>query len=234
VPRHLARRVSAAPVMPDLVIFDCDGVLIDSEVIAARILGECLSACGFPITAAEAMALGFGSNRVTLTAAVEARFGRALPSDFFDVMRAATAVAFESELRAMPGVVELLAALPGPRCVASNSHTARIRHALAVTGLLRWFDPHVYSATEVARGKPAPDLFLHAAARLGADPAKTLVIEDSPIGVAAALAAGMAVVGFYGGSHCPDNHGELLLAGGCAQVFPHMIELAAFLRASGG
>ena len=220
--------------MPDLVIFDCDGVLIDSEVIAARILAECLCDAGFPATAAEAMTLGFGSNRATLTAAIEVRFGRTLPEDFFDVMRAASAVAFDTELRAMPGIAELLAALPGPRCVASNSHTTRIRHALGVTGLLRWFDPHVYSAAEVPRGKPAPDLFLYAAARMGADPARTLVIEDSPTGVEAALAAGMAVVGFAGGSHCADDHDAMLLAGGCARVFPDMAELAAFLRAGAG
>jgi HAD superfamily hydrolase (TIGR01509 family) len=213
----------------ELVIFDCDGVLVDSEVIFARILAECLIAADFAATADEALLLGFGKNRDTLTAAVETRYGRGLPDSFFETMRAQTALALERELVAMPGVAELLMALPGARCVASNGHLARVRERLALTGLLHFFDPHVYSAIQVAQGKPAPDLFLLAAARLGARPPSCTVVEDSVIGVAAAIAAGMPVVGFCGGSHCPGDHADQLVAAGCSRVFAHMTELAAYL-----
>ena len=117
--------------MSELVIFDCDGVLVDSEVIFARILGECLSAADFPATAAEALVLGFGHNRDTLSAAVAARFGRALPDGFFEAMRARTAVALERELVPVPGIEALLTALPAARCVASNGHLDRVRERLA-------------------------------------------------------------------------------------------------------
>ncbi len=215
--------------VPDLVIFDCDGVLVDSEVIFARILGECLTAADCPATAAEALTLGFGKNRGTLTAAVEARFGRSLSDEFFEAMRVRTALALERELVAMPGVEALLTALPAARCVASNGHLVRVRERLALTGLLRFFEPHVYSAMQVAAGKPAPDLFLLAARQLGAHPASCLVIEDSVVGVAAAVAAGMPVLGFCGGSHCPQGHAEQLTAAGCSLVFTRMAELMAHL-----
>ena len=215
--------------MSELVIFDCDGVLVDSEIIFARILGECLSAAGFPATAAEALVLGFGHNRDTLSAAVEARFERALPDGFFEAMRAQTALALERELVPVPGIEALLTALPQARCVASNGHLERVRERLALTGLLHFFEPHVFSAVQVARGKPAPDLFLMAAGRLGVAPARCTVVEDSVIGVAAAVAAGMPVLGFCGGSHCSSNHANQLLAAGCSQVFARMSELAAHL-----
>jgi HAD superfamily hydrolase (TIGR01509 family) len=215
--------------VPDLVIFDCDGVLIDSEVIFGRILGECLIAAGFPITMNEAMVLGFGKNRMTLTAEVESRFGRVLPAKFFDEFRAHIDIAFEQELIAIPGIEELLAALSVPRCVASNSHLDRVRHALAVTRLLPLFDPHVFSASQVAQGKPAPDLFLFAAQQFGAQREHCVVVEDSTVGVEAAIAAGMAVVGFCGGRHCPAGHADRLVAAGCSRVFAAMSDLAAFL-----
>lgn len=218
--------------MPALVIFDCDGVLIDSEIIFGRVLGECLAAADFPITMAEAMMLGFGRNRLTLTAEIETRFERALPAGFFETFRAHVDIAFEDELTAIPGIEELLAALPAPRCVASNSHLDRVRHALSVTRLLPLFHPHVFSASQVAQGKPAPDLFLFAARQFGASREHCLVIEDSAVGVAAAVAAGMPVVGFCGGRHCPADHGESLLAAGCSRVFSGMPDLAGYLCGS--
>jgi len=214
---------------PDLVIFDCDGVLVDSEIIFARLLGECLSEADFPATAAEALLLGFGKNRETLTAAVEARFGRTLPEGFFETMRARTALALERELKPMPGVTELLTVLPRARCVASNGHLPRVRERLLLTGLLHFFEPHVFSATQVAIGKPAPDLFLLAAAELGVPPPRCAVVEDSVVGVTAAVAAGMPVVGFCGGSHCPFDHAGQLIAAGCSQVFMQMSDLAGYL-----
>jgi HAD superfamily hydrolase (TIGR01509 family) len=215
--------------VPNLVIFDCDGVLVDSEVIFARILAECLTAADFPATAEEALTLGVGKNRDSLTAAVEDRYGRALPDGFFDAMREQSAIALARELEPMPGVEALLNALTAARCVASNGHLGRVRERLALTGLLRFFDPHVFSATQVASGKPAPDLFLLAARQLGARPADCTVVEDSVIGVAAAVAAGMPVLGFCGGSHCFDGHADQLVAAGCSRVFARMTDLAAHL-----
>jgi HAD superfamily hydrolase (TIGR01509 family) len=215
--------------VPALVIFDCDGVLIDSEVIFGRVLGECLIAGGFQISIAEAMMLGIGKNRLTLTAEVEARFGLPLPEGFFETMRARVDIAFERELRVIPGIEELLAALQVPRCVASNSHLERVRHALAVTRLLPLFEPHVFSASQVARGKPAPDLLLFAARQFDARPEECVVVEDSTTGVEAAIAAGIPVVGFCGGSHCPADHADQLATAGCSRVFAHMAELTSFL-----
>ncbi len=138
-------------------------------------------------------------------------------------------VAFERELMAIPGIEELLAALPVPRCVASNSHLDRVRHALAVTRLLPLFDPHVFSASQVERGKPAPDLFLFAARQFAAPREHCVVVEDSTVGVKAAVSAGMPVVGFCGGRHCPADHADRLIAAGCSRVFGGMPDLAAFL-----
>ena len=215
--------------MPQLVIFDCDGVLVDSEVIFARILGACLSTAGFPATADDALRFGLGKNRESLTAAIESRFGRVLPGNFFDVLRVRTAQALERELRPIAGIGNLLAALPRPRCVASNGHLDRVRERLALTGLLHFFDPHVFSATQVAYGKPAPDLFLYAAARLRTAPEACLVVEDSVAGVEAARAAGMPAIGFDGGSHCPPGHADQLRAAGCLRVFVRMPDLATYL-----
>ena len=216
--------------MPDLVIFDCDGVLVDSELIFARVLAESLIALDFPTTIDEAIALGFGKNRVTLSAAVAARFGQALPDTFFETFAARSASAFEHELSPMVGVEDLLSALPMPRCVASNGRLDRVRPRLAITGLLPFFDPHVFSASQVALGKPAPDLFLFAAQRLSARPGDCTVVEDSIPGVEAAIAAQIPVVGFCGGGHCPQDHADRLIGAGCSRVFAQMPDLAAFLR----
>ncbi|MGH7099143.1 MAG: HAD family hydrolase [Stellaceae bacterium] len=216
--------------MPELVIFDCDGVLLDSEVIFARVLAEGLERAGFgAIALAEALALGFGRNRDTLLEAVATRFGRTPPPGFIEAMRERSSALFAQDLHPMAGISELLAELKWPRCVASNGHHERVRERLALAGLLPFFDPHVFGASQVARGKPAPDLFLFAASRLGVQPDKCLVIEDSPIGVAAALAAGMTALGFCGGSHCPAGHAETLLAAGCLHVFPHAADLGTYL-----
>ena len=175
------------------------------------------------------MAFGVGKSAVTLAAAVEQTFGRSLPPGFIEGMRARVMDAFTRELRPIDGIDRLLAALKPARCVASNSHIDRVRHALATTGLLARFAPHIYTAAMVARGKPAPDLFLFAAARHGVAAERCLVVEDSPSGVAAAQTAGMTAVGFVGASHCRAGHAEALLAAGCVRVFARMDELADFL-----
>jgi HAD superfamily hydrolase (TIGR01509 family) len=218
--------------LPELVIFDCDGVLLDSELIFARVLAACLAEAGFPaISLGEAFALGFGKDRDTLSAAVAARFGRPLPPGLIEAMRERSAAIFVHELRPVAGIVELLSALARPRCVASNGHHERVRQRLAIAGLLHFFEPHIFGASQVARGKPAPDLFLFAAARLGVRPADCLVVEDSPTGIAAARAAGMAAIGFCGGSHCAAGHADMLRAAGCERVFARAADLAAYLGA---
>src|SRR4029077_3152442 len=185
----------------------------------------------FPTTVDEAITLGFGKNRATLSAAIEARFGQAPPDAFFAPFAARSAAAFEHELLPVSGVSELLAELPLPRCVASNGHLDRVRKRLAVTPLLPFFYPHVFSASQVAAGKPAPDLFLFAARRLGAEPSVCTVVEDSIPGVEAAIAVRMPVVGFCGGSHCPDDHAERLRGAGGSRGFANMAgTLASFVR----
>src|SRR5262249_39099717 len=138
-----------SPGVPELIIFDCDGVLVDSELIFARILAERLTALGFPTTIDQALTLGFGKNRPTLSAAVAAKFGQALPDTFFETFAVRSAAAFARELSPVPGVEELLATLTRARCVASNGHLDRVRQRLSVTRLLPFFEPHVFSASQV-------------------------------------------------------------------------------------
>ena len=215
-------------VCPGLVIFDCDGVLVDSELIDMRIRSERLRAAGFTITSQDlADARNSGTS---LTATIEERFERSLPTGFMEATRAEIMRTFTDELRAIDGVGDLLRALDIPICVASNSHPDRVRHSLKVTALWQFFDPHVFSATMVSKGKPAPDLFLLAAERLKVSPAFCLVVEDSTHGVIAARAAGMEVVGFCGGSHCQEGHVDRLLSAGCGRAFARMAEVGEFFE----
>lgn len=214
---------------PRLVIFDCDGVLIDSEVVACRVDAACLTEIGVTITAEQVMERYVGIGLVEMLADIAAKAGRELPADLADAMRRRTAAAFESELMAIAGVDAVLTALRLPRCVASGSEPARIRQSLTLTGLLHHFEPHVFSATQVAHGKPAPDLFLFAAATMGVAPAECQVIEDSVAGVRAACAAGMPVLGFTGGSHCRPGHDDRLRSAGATTVFADMWRLPELL-----
>ena len=212
-----------------LLIFDCDGVLIDSEPIACRAEAACLAELGILVSADELIDRYLGISMVTMLADLETRLDRslpALPPDFADTLRQRVAAAFDAELRPMAGIEAVLQALPHPRCVASSSAPERLRHSLSLTGLLDYFDPHVFSATQVARGKPAPDLFLFVAQRMGAAAARCIVIEDSLPGVQAAAAAGMRVIGFTGGSHCRPGHGERLRAAGASTVCDDLRRLA--------
>lgn len=214
-----------------LLIFDCDGVLIDSEVVACRADADCLAEIGIPMSADEIMERYVGIGLVAMLADITARLGRTLPPDLANMMRRRTAAAFETELRAIEGVEAALAELETPRCVASGSEPARIRQSLSLTGLLHLFEPHVFSAAQVERGKPAPDLFLFAASTMGVAPGDCLVIEDSLAGVQAARAAGMRVLGFTGGSHCRPGHDARLRAAGAAAVFAEMRRLPELLAA---
>lgn len=219
--------------MPDLVIFDCDGVLVDSEVISNRIFRESLAELGVVLSLEEMMAFGIGKNAVTLAAAIEQEFGVTLPAGFMEGRRARIMEAFTDELKPIDGIPELLAALKLKRCVASNSHIDRVRHALTTTALMPHLEPHIYTAAMVERGKPAPDLFLFAAGRHGVRPERCLVVEDSLSGVTAALAASIPVIGFVGGSHCRPGHADAMRDAGCIEVFARMDEVASFIGATG-
>ena len=157
---------------------------------------------------------------------IEERFGRRLPADLQARTLAAVVDAFERELVPIRGVADAIAALDRPCCVASSSEPQRIRRSLELTGLLRYFEPHLFSATMVARGKPAPDIFLHAAREMGVSPARCIVIEDSVPGVIGARAAGMKVLGFRGGGHCAPGHDENRRDAGADVVFGEMRDLS--------
>ena len=204
-----------------LLIFDCDGVLVDSEPLACRVDAEVLTAAGFPFTADEIRDRFVGTSLADMVARIEAEQGRALPEDLGERLTRTLLARFETELKPVPRVREAILALPHRRCVASSSTPDRIALSLRVTGLADLFE-RVFSAVEVKRGKPAPDLFLHAAAGLGVAPAECLVIEDSPFGVAAARSAGMRVIGFTGGSHCLPEHADRLRAAGADRVVAGM------------
>jgi HAD superfamily hydrolase (TIGR01509 family) len=198
----------------DLVIFDCDGVLVDSEPILNRVHAEILSECGFEITP-EILGERFcGISDAEMLATVEREWGKPLPADYHDRAAALADASCGEMLNSFPGIHEMLDKMPAPICVASSSTPERIRKSLELTCLLHRFEPNIFSAVMVARGKPAPDLFLFAAERMRVDPAHCIVIEDSLPGVRAAVSAKMAVIGFCGGSHCPAGHNDILQRNG--------------------
>jgi HAD superfamily hydrolase (TIGR01509 family) len=160
---------------------------------------------------------------------LETEHGITLPGGFPASVQARIDAAFERDLQAIPGIREALEQLAVARCVASSSTLARLHHSLGLTDLHEHFAPNVFSAEQVARGKPAPDLFRYAAARMGCAPARCLVIEDSVNGVLGAVAADMRVWGFVGGGHCPKGHDQRLHDAGAERVFDHMPDLPAML-----
>jgi len=225
---------TALEARPDLLIFDCDGVLVDSEPISCAVLAEALSREGVPadVTSVKRHFLG-RSLRVVRPHALEQ--GIALPEDFEARLNATLLARFREELQPIPGVAELLEAWGPQVCVASSSHLERVRLCLHLTGLDRFFGDRVYTAEMVRHGKPAPDLFLHAAAQLGAAPARCLVLEDSPSGVRAAQAAQMEVWGFTGGAHHAGSQAasDLLTDAGATRVLDDMRGVADALDMAG-
>ncbi|GAB2720945.1 HAD family hydrolase [Streptomyces bullii] len=184
----------------DLVIFDNDGVLVDSEPLANAVLAAYLTELGYPTSYEDSVRDYMGGSVHRIHDTIRERHGAELPGEFDEELLVRTLAAFERELRPVAGVAEVLGALRDggvAYCVASSSRHARIRFGHRTTGLDRWFDDgRVFSAEDVGRGKPAPDLFLHAASVMQAAPERCVVVEDSPLGVQAALAAGMDVYGF--------------------------------------
>ena len=198
-------------------IFDCNGVLVDSEQLAATAAAHEFTRVGIPITSELVMRYFLGRRPADMFAAVEAATRRKLPAHFADTVAMATLERLRVELRAMPHATHALTWLRGPKCVASSSSRDRIRASLEITGLARFFD-FQFSASDVANGKPAPDLFLHAAARMGVKACDCIVVEDSPAGVTAATTAGMAAIGFVGGGHATAPLGEQLIQAGARTV----------------
>ncbi|WP_062641292.1 HAD family hydrolase [Streptomyces maremycinicus] len=184
----------------DLVIFDNDGVLVDSEPISNRLLAAYLTEIGHPTSYEDSIRDYMGSAMHRIHDLVQERTGRSLPTDFDDTFHRRVFAAFEQELEPVAGAVDVLAKLTADGvayCVASSGSHERIRVGHRKTGLDRWFeDARIFSSQDVGKGKPAPDLFLHAARRMGVAPERCVVVEDSPLGVRAAVAAGMDVYGF--------------------------------------
>jgi HAD superfamily hydrolase (TIGR01509 family) len=205
-----------------VVIFDCNGVLVDGEPIANTVAADEFSRAGFPMTP-ELIARFFAGRRPDdMVAAIEKVTGRPIPPELPVRVASETLRRFRAELRPMPHAVHALTWLRGPKCVASASPLDRIRSSLETTGLLRFFDTRLFSASDVVRGKPAPDLFLRAAAQTGTAPSACIVVEDSTAGIAAARAAGMTPIGFVGGAHAGPELSAMLMASGARAVITDM------------
>ena len=213
----------------DLVIFDCDGVLVDSEVISCRAHSEMLTRHGYPITADQVLDRFLGVSDREARLMVETEIGRKLPDDFEAQVKQATLQFYAGDLRAISHVGDAITAIDQPKCVASSGTPEKIHHGLSCAGLYDRLAPHIFSASQVKRGKPAPDLFLFAAEQMQASPERCLVIEDSLPGIAGARAAGMTVLGFHGGSHCRPGYGAALRAAGAVMTFDDMRQLPGLI-----
>ncbi|MFL5269045.1 MAG: HAD family hydrolase [Stellaceae bacterium] len=210
----------------ELVIFDCDGVLVDSEPTINRAHAQALTECGYPITEQKLVERFCGMSDPEMIDIIEREWGHAVPVSYAERVGEMMDDGFRQSLTSVEGVAEVLDWLQLPVCVASSSAPEQIRRKLELTGLLEYFGENLFSATMVARGKPSPDLFLYAAQRLATAPDCCLVIEDSPAGIDAALSAGMTPIGFCGGSHCGPEHAARLQARGAVLVIVDMRQLA--------
>lgn len=222
----------------DAIIFDFDGVLLESEFEANVRLAELLTDLGHRHTAGEAIRHYTGLSGEDFIAAIERRIGARLPPEFHDRMKEESVRALREGIDAVVGAVDFVRSLPPdlPRAVASSSSTRWIRGHLEHLGLADAFGEHVYSGREhVARGKPAPDIYLHAAGRLGVDIRRCVILEDSEVGARGALASGAGVIGLAAGRHCFDGHGEMLRSAGIADVahsFDEVRQLLGLAQAS--
>jgi len=210
----------------ELVIFDCDGVLVDSEVLSCQCLVDIFRRHGLDIELSEVFDRFLGRSATVHEAYFAKASGKPLPSGFRAEYRAHLMETFRTGLRPMPHVEEVLDRLDRPYCLASSSGMERIELTLSVTGLAPYFDGRVFDGAMVTRGKPAPDLFLLAADRMSAEPERTLVIEDTVAGIEAGKAAGMTVWGFAGGSHHNRESGRRLMEAGADRVLASMEEFS--------
>lgn len=212
-----------------MLIFDCDGVLVDSEPIANRVLAEHFTAHGYPITTEESIDRFVGGSIPLIVQGVRDE-GVNIPDDFTTTLRIKERAAFDHDLQVIPGIAQALKMLDGQqKCVASSGPMPKIEGNLRLTGLFDLFVPNIFSATMVDHPKPAPDLFLFAAQSMHAHPNECTVIEDSPKGVEAALRAGMRVLAFTGGGHVTSPHIEKLSAAGATTFFDDMRQLPVLL-----
>jgi haloacid dehalogenase superfamily, subfamily IA, variant 3 with third motif having DD or ED len=207
-----------------LVIFDCDGVLVDSEPIAAAVTRRVLADLGWDLSIEEIVDRFVGGSSQEFQTQIEEHLGRTLPPGWNAPYAGWYQDAFDRELRAIEGIAAALDRIVMPRCVASNSGHDRVRHSLVLTGLIDHFEGNIFSAEDVPRGKPAPDLFLWAAREMGVRPQECVVVEDSRYGVQAARAAGMPVFAYAGGVTAASK-----LEGPSTTVFRSMAELPALL-----
>jgi HAD superfamily hydrolase (TIGR01509 family) len=208
-----------------LIIFDCDGVLVDSEPIMNSVYPEILTACGYSISPDRFMDRFCGMSDAETFKIIEEEWGQPLPDDFETRVAKLLDARCEMSLGVTPGVVDALGQLSMPICVASSGVPERIRNSLRIAHLLDRFEPNLFSATMVGRGKPAPDLFLYAASKMGVEPSRCVVVEDSVAGVQAGVAARMTVIGFCGGGHCRPNHPNVLRRYGAIATISDMREL---------
>jgi len=207
-----------------LIIFDCDGVLVDSEPLSNSVFVELLSEIGLPMTLKECTNLFVGRSTQTNLKTIEHKLGRPLPAEFLSKLQTKASEAFDKYLRPIPGIETALAAISTPVCVASGSEPEVIRKNLALTGLLTRFEGKIFSAAHVSQGKPAPDLFLHAAQAMKVKPCDCVVIEDSVPGVKAGQAAEMTVLGYVG-----TFASQVLVEAGAHFVFDDMSKLPEIL-----
>ncbi|WP_454857183.1 HAD family hydrolase [Rhizobium binxianense] len=209
----------------DLLIFDCDGVLIDSEPVASRTLAKALQRAGIGLSATDVHRrfTGFSEKEIRRMCADE--FGLADADPVFSEWHSEIYEEFARSLRPMPGIEHLVWSLPQRKCVASNSTLERLRRSLGLFDLWQAFDPHVYSAEMVLHPKPAPDLFLHCAATFAVEPARCLVVDDSPHGIVAAVAAGMTAIGFVDPADPRDGRHAVLSSAGASLVVSGAEEL---------
>jgi HAD superfamily hydrolase (TIGR01509 family) len=218
---------------PELVIFDCDGVLVDSEIVAARVEAEMLTAAGYAITAEELAQAYSGLTFKDILLRIEQEAAVPFQATLLDDVERRVDQRLAREVRAIEGAHEAVASVRGKRCVCTNSGRARVAASLARTRLAPFFDGAVFSVEDMASGrpKPAPDIFLHAAQAMGAAPEATFVVEDSVHGVAGAKAAGMRVIGFTGASHSHPGHADLLTEAGAETVIHRWADFPAVIGA---
>lgn len=213
-----------------LLIFDCDGVLIDSELLGCEAESEALANYGIHITASDIVKRFTGMKSSTVRRMLAEEHKTELPDNFPEIAAHKIEQAFTERLEAIEGISNALDALKDyDWCIASGSDPDRLKHSLTVTGLYDRFAPHIFSAENIQNGKPAPDIFLHAAQEMGYQPKDSLVIEDSVAGVTAGKAANMVTLGFTGGSHCTPPHTDLLKKHGADIIFDDMTELPGLI-----
>jgi len=214
-----------------ILMFDCDGVILDSMVLHTEVEAEAYNGLGANVTQEELSRRFSGVSQEEVSRIIGKEAGINIPIGFEDIIEESKKSVFEQRLKAISGINQMLEDLKDiPRCIASGSGTGELKHMLNIVGLYDSFEPHIYSADMVDRGKPSPDLFLYAAKRTSYEPHECIVIEDGVSGVQAGIAAGMRVLGFTGGSHCGADHSNLLMKAGAELIFNDMNDLSNIIN----